>query len=200
MKRIKNTRGRASVTVVFFLSAAAFLVLFFAYKMHWRVQVGERLPGMTLASLDGDAIDLGAFRGRIVLLNFFATWCPACLLELDEVQKELWPRIRADDNVVFLAVSRDEPAETVEAFTRKKGFEWTFLIDEGGEAFGQVAWSGIPRILIIDRHGLIHYRHVGYRRGITAEWMTELARLRNGRQRPPAIQHRERMRDGTGSG
>jgi len=193
MKRIKNRRGEASVSVLFLLSAAAFLVLFFAYKMHWRVQVGERLPGMTVRSLDGDVVDLGAFRGRIVVLNFFATWCPACLLELDEVQKELWPRIRDDDDVVFLAVSRGERAATVEAFSREKGSEWIFLIDEGGEAFGQVAWSGIPRTLIIDRDGVIRYRHVGYRRGITAEWMAVLTRLRDDLQRPPAIRHRESL-------
>lgn len=163
------------------LAVVILLALYAAYKMHWRVQPGDSISGMALKSLSGEVVEFAEFRGRIVVLNFFATWCPPCRLELQEIHEDLWPRIKNDDDVFLGTVSRGESDATVREFVRTRDYEWTFLIDEDSEAFEQVAFwkGGIPRTLIIDGKGFIRYLHVGYRRGMTSVLLSEVEMLKS---------------------
>lgn len=166
------------------LTAVVLIVLYVAYKAHWRVQPGDSIPDIALGSLDGEVVELAELRGRIVVLNFFATWCPPCRLELQEIHEDLWTRIKDDEDIFLGTVSRGESLETVRRFVRTKGYEWTFLIDQDGEAFEQVAFwkGGIPRTLIIDREGLIRYLHMGDERGTASVLLREVERLKSERR------------------
>lgn len=163
------------------MTAVILIALYAAYKMHWRVQPGDSISGMTLKSLDGEVVELAELRGRIVVLNFFATWCRPCRLELQEMQEVLWVKIKDDEGVFLGTVSRGETVETVRRFVRAKEYEWSFLIDEDGNAFEQVAFwkGGIPRTLIIDGEGLIRYLHFGYERGIADVLLGEVDKLKS---------------------
>ena len=87
----------------------------------WQTHIGDPSPDISVEMLDGSNRRLSEFRGKVVLLNFFATWCGPCHAELPHLQ-ELWQSLKADDRIVVLVVSREETKETVAAFVTSQGF------------------------------------------------------------------------------
>ena len=86
------------------------------------VRVGDKAPDFTVEMFDGAEISLEALRGKVVLLNFWATWCPPCREELTHVQKEIIDRFEGRP-FVFLPVSRGESREAVAAFFNRRGYQ-----------------------------------------------------------------------------
>ena len=84
-------------------------------------KVGDQCPSFTVQMLDGDEISIDSLRGKTVLINFWATWCPPCREELKYVQKDIVDRFAGQD-FAFVAVSRGETRAKVEAFV-KGGYE-----------------------------------------------------------------------------
>lgn len=127
-----------------------------------RTVVGEPRPGFSLPSLDGGTRAIGDYDGRVVLLNFWATWCPPCVEEvpaLDALQDELGGR-----GLRVLGVALDE-AEPVRAFAREHGVDYP-LLTGGREAFDIAAAYGngrgtLPYTVVIDREGIVRATHQG---------------------------------------
>ena len=110
--------------------------------------VGEN--GFTLTAMDGKAYNLDALRGRVVLLNFWATWCPPCRKEMPDMEK-LYQRFSAK-GLTVLAVS-DEERETVAGFLRKQSYTFPVLLDPGGKVGAAFNVEGIPKSFLFDRGG-----------------------------------------------
>ena len=72
------------------------------------VKVGSEVPEFKVKMFDGQTIDIKELRGKVVLLNFWATWCPPCRMELSKVQKEIIDRFQ-DKDFVFLPISPNRP-------------------------------------------------------------------------------------------
>lgn len=114
----------------------------------------------TLEGLDGKQYKLSDFKGRIVLLNFWATWCPPCQAEMPEFQK-LYERSGADGPVVILAVAGstlegddpDKARATVSDFISKNKFTFPVLFDADGQVWDTYMQEGIPANYIIDGEG-----------------------------------------------
>ena len=125
------------------------------------VKAGDQAPDFTVEMFDGSRVTLADLRGKVVLLNFWATWCPPCREELTHVQTELIDRF-AGRPFVFLPVSRGESRETVAAFREKTGYEFPMGLDSTRSIYNRYAANYIPRNFLIDADGRVVSATVGF--------------------------------------
>jgi peroxiredoxin len=116
----------------------------------WQTHVGDPAPDISVVMLDGSKKRLSDFRGELVLLNFFATWCGPCNSELPHLQV-LWNLFKANDRIPMLVVNREETQDIVVAFLSEHGFTFPVALDPSAAAFKQFAKEGIPRTYLIGR-------------------------------------------------
>ena len=125
------------------------------------VKAGDKAPDFTVEMFDGTKTSLAELKGKVVLLNFWATWCPPCRQELTRVQKDIIDRF-AGKEFVFLPVSRGEKRETVEAFREKTGYTFPMGLDSARTVYDRYASNYIPRNFLIDKEGKVVLATVGY--------------------------------------
>jgi peroxiredoxin len=106
--------------------------------------------GFTLTALDGKTYSLASLRGHVVLLNFWATWCPPCRKEMPDMEK-LYQRLQAK-GLIVLAVS-DEDRETVAGFEEKQKYTFPLLLDPDRKVNDSFNVEGIPKSFLFDREG-----------------------------------------------
>lgn len=126
-----------------------------------RVQVGDQVPSFTVEMFDGSKICMDSLRGKVVWVNFWATWCPPCRAELKQVQSQIIDRFQGQD-FVFLPISRGETKETVAAFRKAQGYTFLIGLDPNKEIYSLFASMTIPRNFLIDQNGKIVACEVGY--------------------------------------
>ncbi len=112
-----------------------------------------------LEALAGGTTKLSAFKGRLVFLNFWATWCGPCNIELPAIAA-LYDRLKSK-GLVVLGVDLAEKKDTVSSFVKKKGLLFPVLLDANGMVGAQYGVSSIPTTYVIDRNGRILGRKVG---------------------------------------
>jgi peroxiredoxin len=127
----------------------------------WKTHIGDLAPDISVVMLDGSKKRLSDFRGKLVLLNFFATWCGPCNVELPHLQ-ELWNDLKANERFTMLVVSREETEDTVAAFISTHGFTFPVALDPSAAAFSQFAKESIPRTYLIGRDGTILFQTLGF--------------------------------------
>lgn len=111
-----------------------------------------------LVNNDSQPVDFASFRGKVVFLNFFATWCPPCIAETPGIQS-LYEEIK-DDDIVFVILSRDDEFQKTLRFMEKKG--WTLPVYGAASPVpAEFATSVLPTTYIIDKNGTIVSEHRG---------------------------------------
>ena len=125
------------------------------------VKDGQKAPAFEVEMFDGSVVKLADLKGNVVLLNFWATWCPPCRAELARVEKDIIERFKGQD-FVFLPVSRGEKRETVAAFREKMGYSFPMGLDTDGRVYNEYAVTYIPRNFLIDKEGKVVKASVGY--------------------------------------
>lgn len=118
-------------------------------------------PALTVSTLDGDEVSLAGLRGQVVLVNFWATWCPPCRMEMPGFER-VW-NSRREGGLVVLGLSKergDEPG--VRAFLAERGITYPVAVTgpEAAEAFGGV--RALPTSILIDRQGRVRHRVEGF--------------------------------------
>lgn len=126
-----------------------------------RAKQGTLAPDFTVEMIDGSRITLADLRGKVVLVNFWATWCPPCREELKYVQADIIDRFKGKD-FVFIPISRGETRRAVEDFRKRTGYEFPMGLDPDQSIFGKFASNYIPRNFLIDRKGRIVLATVGF--------------------------------------
>jgi peroxiredoxin len=124
-------------------------------------QVGQVAPDFTVTTLDGKTFTLSEMRGRTVLLNFFATWCPPCKEEVPHLQ-EIWEKLGTSGQIVMLSIAREETPTEVLPFREKYGLTFPMACDPEREIFARYATGYIPRTYVIFRDGVIRYQTQGF--------------------------------------
>ena len=140
------------------------------------VKVGDDVPEFVVEMFDGQNINIKDLKGKIVLINFWATWCPPCQEELKRVQKEIIDRFKGKD-FVFLAISREESKEQVKKFRERNGYTFPMGLDPERKIYSKFATATIPRNFIIDKKGKIVEIEVGYTKEAFAKMIEKLERL-----------------------
>jgi peroxiredoxin len=133
--------------------------LAFAY-----VQLAENkgyvAPAFRLPSLAGTDVDLASFRGRVVVLNFWATWCPPCVQEMPSLER--LHRVLGPEGLVVLTVSADEDRAELARFVKQNALTLPVLSDPGGRvAVSRYHTTGYPETFTLDRSGVILDHVVG---------------------------------------
>jgi len=123
---------------------------------------------ISLRDLNGKRVSISDFRGKIVFLNFWATWCPPCRKEMPSMEK-LHKRFK-DKNFAMIAIDLQEPAEVVKKFFKKYKLTFTALLDSKGEVGTRFGIRSIPTTFILDKTGRIIGKVVGAR-----EWGSKKA-------------------------
>lgn len=131
------------------------------------IKVGEVAPDFTLTDLDGNQVSLSDLRGKTVLINFWATWCPPCRKEMPDIES-LYQQYR-DQDFVVLGVDIAESADNVRRFVKKGGFSWTFVIDSDYTTSVNYRIRAIPSSFFVDEEGVVKAAHVGYMNKRTME-------------------------------
>lgn len=125
------------------------------------VKVGQEAPDFTATMFDGQSTTLSALRGKVVLLNFWATWCPPCREELTHVQTQIIDRF-AGKEFVFLPISRGETREAVAAFRKQTGYTFPMGLDPKQKIYDLYASNFIPRNFLIGADGKVILASIGY--------------------------------------
>jgi len=125
--------------------------------------VPELKPPTDVALLDmkGNYVRLSDFKGKIVFLNFWATWCPQCVVEMPDMEK-LYKGLK-DKDFIMLAVDVKESHSTVKKFMDKKKFTFNVLLDEKGKMGDAFGVRAIPTTYILNKQGLLIGRAMGSR-------------------------------------
>jgi thiol-disulfide isomerase/thioredoxin len=120
------------------------------------------MPEFTLTGLDGKVVKSSDLRGKVVLINFFATWCGPCKLELPVVDSVIWSKYKDNKDFVLLIVDREEKADKVKPFVEKNKWTMPFYLDEKKEVYTKFATKYIPRNYLFDKKGKLVLKSVGF--------------------------------------
>jgi peroxiredoxin len=125
-------------------------------------RIGDKAPVFTCKTIDGKAIDLSKLQGKIVMINFFATWCGPCNLELPVLQKNIWDKYKNNENFQLIILGRQHNETEVRNFASSKKFTMPFAPDPERKIYGLYATQFIPRNVIIGKDGKIIFQSMGY--------------------------------------
>jgi peroxiredoxin len=160
----KVTDVKKTTLILLFLICAFFLALTDTYAQDffpWPIDkiVGEKAPDFTLKDLSGRDVTLSSFKGKAVVLNFWATWCPYCRHERQSL-KSLYEKYN-DKDLVIIAVSIDKSSKTVKKYMEQHPAPHIVLTDPEGTAAALYNVMGMPTTFLIDRNGRINRKFPG---------------------------------------
>lgn len=163
--------GRASVIAVAFLIA---VLTASCQRGGERVGESAKAPDFTLSDLQGNKVSLAEWRGKVVVIEFWATWCPPCRESVPEVNT-LYARFK-DKNFRLLAIAVDKGADAlsgVRAFVEEQGVSYPVLLDDG-EASKSYSVMSIPVLFIVDKEGKVVKRRTGFVPGLAEDLSKEI--------------------------
>lgn len=126
------------------------------YDEGYLVKVGDMAPDFIIKEAGGKEYKLSDLRGRIVMLQFTASWCSVCRKEMPFIEEEIW-KPGKEKGLLVIGIDRDEPVETVLKFSRDMNITYPLALDPGADIFGLYALksAGVTRNVIIDGNGKI---------------------------------------------
>lgn len=121
------------------------------------VKVGDMAPDFEMTLPDGQKVKLSSLRGKVVMLQFTASWCGVCRKEMPHIEQQIWQKHKNNPQFALYGIDREEPAEKIEMLRKATGVTYPIGMDSDASIFGLYAKkdAGITRNIIIDRDGKI---------------------------------------------
>lgn len=125
-------------------------------KRGFIVGIGDSAPDFSMLLTTGETLKLSELKGSTVILQFTASWCSVCRLEMPHLEKDIWKKYK-DKNLLLIGIDRDEPLETVINFKKEMKTTYPIALDPGGKIFSLFAErnSGVTRNIVINQSGEI---------------------------------------------
>jgi peroxiredoxin len=160
MKKINSV-----LILIIFFTQAIFSQEKKVYDDGYYIKVGDMAPDFTIHEAGGKTYRLSDLKGKIVMLQFTASWCSVCRTEMPFIEKEIWQG-KKTDGLAVIGIDRDEPVEKVLKFRKDISITYPLALDPGAEIFGLYAQkeAGVTRNVIIDRSGKIVFLTRLYKR------------------------------------
>ncbi len=123
------------------------------------VSTGQLAPDFEMQLTTGEILKLSDLRGKIVMLQFTASWCSVCRKEMPFIESEIWQPLKSNQQFALYGIDRDEPLEKVTWFAEKTGITYPLALDPGAEIFQLYAEkeAGVTRNVIVGADGRILY-------------------------------------------
>jgi len=123
------------------------------------VKIGQQVPDFALKTRDGKSIPVSSLKGKVLMLQFTASWCSVCRKEMPHIEADIWKKYKNNPNFALYGIDLDEPKETVEKFANDVPVTYPLTLDPKGGIFYRFAEknAGVTRNVIIDKTGKIVY-------------------------------------------
>lgn len=166
--------------IVYVISLLSILPLMGMVVTQVYSDVGKVAPVFQLEDLNGKTVSLKEFRGKVIVLNFWATWCAPCRAEMPSLEN-LYRNLK-DKGLVIIGVSVDSSEKTVQSFVKERGITFPILLDKRKEvSFDDYGVIGLPVTFLIDKKGIIVDKVFGERQWDSEEVKEKIKRLLEGR-------------------
>lgn len=143
------------------------------------VKIGQQVPDFTATTIDGKTVKISDLKGKVVMLQFTASWCSVCRKEMPHIEADIWKKYKDNPNFALFGVDLDEPVRKVKEFAKQIPVTYPMLLDPKGGIFYQFAEkeAGVTRNVIIDKTGKIVYMTRLYKEEEFAEMKSVIAEL-----------------------
>jgi peroxiredoxin len=139
------------------------------------LDAGAKMPEIGLTDLAGKPVSLASLAGKVVIIDFWATWCAPCREELPQLEK--FHQKYGPKGLAVLGVSVDKEPEGIKGFLDKLKVSFPVVHDAGHQLSGKYSPPRMPSSYIVDRKGIVRYVHGGYRAGDAAEFEKQIQEL-----------------------
>lgn len=121
------------------------------------VKVGDEAPDFEMTLTNGQKVRLSDLRGKVVMLQFTASWCGVCRKEMPFIERDIWQKYQDNTSFALYGIDRDEPLEKVQKFIKQTGVTYPLGLDPGADIFALYAErnAGITRNVLIGKDGKI---------------------------------------------
>jgi peroxiredoxin len=177
------------LTYLFVLTVSLFLVSFSSFAQipvkeipadyGYIVKIGDKIPAFSTTLINGKTFSNVDFKGKVVMLQFTASWCSVCRKEMPFIERDIWQKNKDNKNFVLVGVDLDEPLEKVVNFQKEIKVTYPLALDPGGKIFGLIAEkkAGVTRNIILDKTGKIVYMTRLYKEDEFAEMVKVIEML-----------------------
>jgi peroxiredoxin len=132
------------------------------YEVSTRFKIGDEAPKFTCQTLGGKSFSIDEHKGKVILINFFATWCGPCISEMPHLQKDIVDAYKNQKDLIIIAIGREHEQPELEKFRIKHGLSIPMAADPNREIYSKFADKYIPRNILIGRDGTIKFASVGF--------------------------------------
>lgn len=122
-------------------------------------QSGELVPGFSLTSLNGGNMELTSLRGKVIVINFFASWCDPCRQEAPDIEKT-WREYR-DRGVQFFGIAYKDAASKAQAFLEEFNVTYPYAAESSNSTARSFGVTGVPETFVVDREGRLYHHYIG---------------------------------------
>jgi peroxiredoxin len=126
------------------------------------IKIGDKAPTFKYTNNKDEEQNSSNLKGKIILINFFATWCGPCMTEMPYLEKEIWEKYKTNSNFELIAIGRGHSLEETNAFIAKKNFSFSISPDKDKSIYNLFATQYIPRNYLFDKDGKLVYTSVGF--------------------------------------